>query len=109
MHSLPSLRSPGRAISRLPEPTATGSPTAAHGCTPLTPTESLFYRWLAEGFRPGEPEGTRPADIAIDALVCRQLVCGDCGRQGLDYRPMRRDRTRRILAACPVCHACEEV
>lgn len=105
MHSLPSLRRPGRAISANP----LGSPTAAHGCTPLTGSESLFYRWLAEGFRPGEPTGARAEDIAIDKLVCRQLVCGGCGHHGLDYRPMRRERSRRVLAACPVCHEAEEV
>lgn len=83
---------------------------ASHGCTPLTEAESMFYRLLAQGFRPGTPPDLHPDDAAIDRLCCRQLVCGGCGRRGLDYTPMHRGRDGyRVLGVCPYCSRCEEV
>jgi hypothetical protein len=62
------------------------------------------------GHLPGAPAHITAATQAVDAAVCRRLVCPGCRRRGLDYRPFRGPGGRyEALAVCPRCGAAEPI
>jgi hypothetical protein len=86
------------SLARLPVPV-----NGSQGCSPLSRIESLFYRFLADGFRPGLPACIGAATWTIDREISRHLVC-ECGHAGMIARPFYRGtKGYRILAVCPAC------
>lgn len=84
-----------------PTPAARSRPTPLHA---LAPTGTEGYRAVPP------PAGGLVDAEAIDASVCREATCGNCGRRGLDYRPYFRTEPRsyRAFAVCAACgHAIE--
>lgn len=53
-----------------------------------------------QDYRPVAP--SREAE-AIDASVCRESVCDNCGHHGMVYRPYTRGASYRAFAVCPKC------
>lgn len=55
---------------------------------------------------PPRPTGGLSVDgAAIDARVCAESKCENCGHQGMEYHPFVRDdpHSYRAFAVCPEC------
>jgi hypothetical protein len=71
---------------------------------------------LAEVLESGELERYEPGHRApgllaaadVDAEVAAAQKCGNCGHQGLDYRPFTKPGSYRAFAVCPRCDEAEE-
>lgn len=75
---------------------------------PVTLTASaLMYRAVRDGYVPGGVAGPDLRIAVIDAAICAEAICENCGHVGLEYRPYVRSYPcgYRIVAACPTCNA----
>ena len=80
-----------------------------HSITPITTAEALEFQFRLAGFHPGIPSQVDERSRAIDAQLCRRMVCSGCRRRRMIYRPFTDGRRYRVLAACQVCGVAEEV
>ena len=69
--------------------------------------ESLLQR---QGYTAGSPPHLTAWSEEIDAGVAASAVCpASCGVVGLKARPYHRGQSYRVVLACPVCNAGEEL
>lgn len=57
------------------------------------------------GYRVGRPTPGMIDGASIDAEICTESKCKNCGHQGMEYHPFVRDEPRsyRAFAKCPEC------
>jgi hypothetical protein len=64
---------------------------------------------LQEGYENKRPAYTGLFDAAqIDADVCADSSCSECGHRGLEYHPRVKPGSYRAFAVCPKCGNEEE-
>ena len=61
-----------------------------------------------DGYAPGAPSSGLIDAAGVDAEVCAESRCAECGHIGLEYRPFVKRGSYRAFAVCPVCGATEE-
>jgi hypothetical protein len=61
------------------------------------------------GYVPGFPPRLTPANRLTDARACRRLKCPACHARGMTCKPFHKPDGYKIVAACSVCGAGEEV
>lgn len=66
--------------------------------------DMAFVEDLA-GYKPGTPQPGLIDGASIDARVCSESKCDNCGHKGMEYHPFVRDEPRsyRAFAVCPEC------
>lgn len=71
----------------------------------------LMRKMEDEGYAPGYPGSIETADHAIDAELCINNICDNCGHQGLEYRPFvdHVSQNFRSFSQCPNCGNAEEL
>jgi hypothetical protein len=68
----------------------------------------LHNRFTSEGAFPGTPQSRGLINgMVLDALVCEQATCEDCGHTGLE-RVTYTDEAGDYRAAVAVCPKCDE-
>lgn len=77
--------------------------------TTIPTAEELESLLRQQGFQPGVPRHIDERTRAIDAHLCRRLICPGCRKRRMVYRPFSDGQSYRIVAACQACGAGEEV
>lgn len=65
-----------------------------------TTIQALTLDMATAGYRRGAP---RSAGAAIDAEVCSDSRCEQCGHLGLSYVPFTKSGSYVAYAVCPTC------
>lgn len=68
--------------------------------------DGLLALRLAEGWRPLLPSAhfTRLQALAVDARCCWEMICGGCGRKGMEADHLAGPADRyTVVARCPEC------
>ena len=70
-----------------------------------TEIEEVFEELELMGYRMGTPRWGLICGSAIDAEICENTRCENCGHQGLRFHPFVKDETKsyRAFAVCPAC------
>ena len=60
---------------------------------------------LLDSYRVGRPTWGLIDGSSIDAQICAESKCNECGHQGMEYHPFVRDdrHSYRAFAVCPKC------
>jgi len=61
-----------------------------------------------QGYEPGSPPPGPFMGPEVDAEVCAQAHCPDCGHLGMEYHPFVCPGSYRAFAVCPKCGSASE-
>jgi hypothetical protein len=67
----------------------------------IAPPVGLSAQLDAAGYRPSVPAHITLETLAVDRKICRQAICGHCGRLGLEFSAWRKGPEYRVTGNCP--------